>query len=52
MSVEPLAAYFREAASWDEDRVAHANLSARGAPGLRLARVGSVPWSVRALSLC
>ena len=31
MSVEPLAAYFREAASWDEDRVAHANLSARRA---------------------
>jgi type IV secretion system protein VirB8 len=31
MSVEPLTAYFREAASWDEDRVAHANLSARRA---------------------
>jgi len=31
MSVEPLAAYFREAASWDQDRVAHANLSARRA---------------------
>ena len=31
MSVEPLAAYFREAASWDEDRVAHANLSVRRA---------------------
>jgi type IV secretion system protein VirB8 len=31
MSVGPLAAYFREAASWDEDRVAHANLSARRA---------------------
>jgi type IV secretion system protein VirB8 len=31
MSIEPLAAYFREAASWDEDRVAHANLSARRA---------------------
>src|SRR6202047_1474527 len=31
MSVEPLAAYFREAASWDQDRVAHATLSARRA---------------------
>ncbi len=31
MSVEPLTAYFREAASWDADRVAHADLSARRA---------------------
>ena len=31
MNGEPLTAYFREAASWDADRVAHANLSARRA---------------------
>jgi type IV secretion system protein VirB8 len=31
MNGEPLTAYLREAASWDADRVAHANLSARRA---------------------
>jgi len=51
MSVEPLTAYFREAASWDADRVAHADLSARRA-WRRREPVGSVPWLVRSLWLC
>jgi len=45
MNVQPLTPYFREAASWDADRVAHAHLSAR-----RAWQVAGAGWICAVLS--